>query len=100
MLKRSPPVASLQKWLRWRSKCEISLPTFRNLPGKTRSSTRNSCSVRLRRGRKRTRERVRKEAMLSLDKSISKNNSRSNNRSNNKSNAKSKKGRRRARIRE
>uniref|UniRef100_A0A2N9FD92 Integrase catalytic domain-containing protein n=1 Tax=Fagus sylvatica TaxID=28930 RepID=A0A2N9FD92_FAGSY len=95
MLKRSPPVTSLRKWLRWRSKYEISLPTFKNLPGKTRSSTRNSCSARLRKGRKRTRERVRKEAMLSLDKSVSKNNnknnSRSNSRSNNKSNAKSKK---------
>ena len=90
-LKRSPPIASLQRWLRWRSKCEISLPTFRNLPGKTKSLTRSSYSTRLRRGKERTREKVRKEAMLSLDKSVSKNNSKNNSRSNNKSSAKSKK---------
>ena len=96
MLKLSPPVANLQRWRRWRNKCEISLPTFRNLPGRTRSSIRDSYSMRLRSRRKKTRERIRKEVMLSLDKSVSKNNSRSNS----KSNVKYRKVRRRARIRE
>uniref|UniRef100_A0A2N9H5N8 Uncharacterized protein n=1 Tax=Fagus sylvatica TaxID=28930 RepID=A0A2N9H5N8_FAGSY len=91
-LKPSPPVANLQKWRRWRNKCEISLPTYRNSPGRTRSLIRDSCNTRLRSKRKKTRERVRKEVMLSLGKSNSKNNGKNNCRSNSKSNVKNKKG--------
>ena len=100
MLKRFPPVASLLRWLRWRNKYEISLPTFRNSPDRTRSLTRSSCNMRLRSKRKRTKERVRKGGTLSLGKSNSKNNNKNNSRSNNKSNAKNKRVRRRAKTRE
>uniref|UniRef100_A0A2N9FUY0 Uncharacterized protein n=1 Tax=Fagus sylvatica TaxID=28930 RepID=A0A2N9FUY0_FAGSY len=89
-LKRSPPVASLLRWLRWRNKYEISLQTFRNSLGRTRSLTRSSCNMRLRSRGKRTRERVRKEGMPSLGKNNSKNNNKNNSRNNNTSNAKNK----------
>uniref|UniRef100_A0A2N9FLD8 Uncharacterized protein n=1 Tax=Fagus sylvatica TaxID=28930 RepID=A0A2N9FLD8_FAGSY len=90
-LKRFPPVASLLRWLRWKSKYETSLPTFRNSPNRIRSLTRGSCNMRLRGREKRTRERVRKGGTLSLGRSNSKNNNKSNSRNNNMSNAKSKK---------
>uniref|UniRef100_A0A2N9H5K9 Uncharacterized protein n=1 Tax=Fagus sylvatica TaxID=28930 RepID=A0A2N9H5K9_FAGSY len=95
-LKRSPPVANLPRWLRWRNKYEISLQTFRNSLDRTRSLTRSSCNKRLRSRRQGTRERVRKGGMLSLDKNNKKNNNKNNNRSNNTSNAKSRRVRRRA----
>jgi hypothetical protein len=94
-LKPFPPVANFRKWRRWRDKCEILLPTFGNLHGRTRSSIRDSSNTRPRSRRKKTREKIRKEVMLSLGKSVSKNNSK-----NSKNNVKNKKVRRGARTQE
>jgi hypothetical protein len=94
-LKPFPPVANLRKWQQWRDKCEISLPTFRSLPGRTRSSIRDSGNTRQRSRRKKIKGKIRKEVMLSLGKSVSKNNSK-----NSRNNVKNKKVRRGARTQE
>uniref|UniRef100_A0A2N9J3I5 Integrase catalytic domain-containing protein n=1 Tax=Fagus sylvatica TaxID=28930 RepID=A0A2N9J3I5_FAGSY len=87
----SLPVVNLQKWLQWRSKCETSQPTSKSSPGKTRPSTKNSNSMKLKRRSKGTKGRVRREATPSLDKSNNRSNNRSNNKSNNKNTAKNRK---------
>ena len=64
----SPPVANLQKWLRWRNKFETSPPTLKSSPGRTKSVIKSSCSAKLKGRMRRTKGRIKREVMPSRDK--------------------------------